>query len=83
MLDPYMQYSCGYWHDATSLEQAQINKLDLICRKLQIEPGMRLLDIGCGWGGLSAYAARHYGASVTGVTISKEQQNSHKSVVKA
>ena len=74
MLDPYMQYSCGYWHDATSLEQAQINKLDLICRKLQIEPGMRLLDIGCGWGGLSAYAARHYGASVTGVTISKEQQ---------
>ena len=74
MLDPYMQYSCGYWAEATTLEAAQQAKLDLICRKLQLEPGMKLLDIGCGWGGLSAYAAEHYGVSVTGVTISKEQQ---------
>nr|WP_314265174.1 cyclopropane fatty acyl phospholipid synthase [uncultured Moellerella sp.] len=74
MLDPYMQYSCGYWQNAATLEQAQQHKLDLICHKLQLKPGMRVLDIGCGWGGFSAYAARHYGVSVTGVTISKEQQ---------
>jgi len=74
MLDPYMQYSCGYWKDATTLEQAQVAKLDMICRKLQLEPGMTLLDIGCGWGGLAEYAARHYGVKVLGVTISAEQQ---------
>ncbi|STU73205.1 cyclopropane-fatty-acyl-phospholipid synthase [Klebsiella pneumoniae subsp. ozaenae] len=48
MLDPYMQYSCGYWKEAQSLEAAQQAKLDLICRKLELEPGMRVLDIGCG-----------------------------------
>ncbi|MEG3113131.1 MULTISPECIES: cyclopropane fatty acyl phospholipid synthase [unclassified Pantoea] len=74
MLDPYMQYSCAYWKDATTLEAAQEAKLDMICRKLQLEPGMSLLDIGCGWGGLAAYAARHYGVKVHGVTISAEQQ---------
>lgn len=74
MLDPYMQYSCAYWKDAATLEQAQEAKLKLICDKLQLQPGMTLLDIGCGWGGLSEYAARHYGVSVTGVTISAEQQ---------
>jgi len=74
MLDPYMQYSCGYWKDATTLEEAQEAKLRMICEKLQLQPGMRLLDIGCGWGGLSAYAAKHYGVSVVGVTISAEQQ---------
>ncbi|MBS7815193.1 cyclopropane fatty acyl phospholipid synthase [Wohlfahrtiimonas chitiniclastica] len=74
MLDPYMQYSCGYWKTATDLESAQRDKLELICQKLELKPGMRLLDIGCGWGGLSAYAAQHYGVCVTGVTISKEQQ---------
>lgn len=74
MLDPYMQYSCAYWKEADTLEQAQEAKLDMICRKLQLEPGMTLLDIGCGWGGLAAYAARHYGAVVHGVTISAEQQ---------
>lgn len=73
MLDPYMQYSCGYWKEADSLARAQEAKLDLICRKLQLQPGMRLLDIGCGWGGLASYAAHHYDVSVTGVTISKEQ----------
>lgn len=74
MLDPNMQYSCGYWKEATTLEQAQENKLQMICEKLQLAPGMKLLDIGCGWGGLAAYAARHYGVSVSGVTISAEQQ---------
>lgn len=74
MLDPYMQYSCGYWKEATTLEEAQEAKLKLICEKLQLKPGLRLLDIGCGWGGLSEYAARHYGVSVVGVTISAEQQ---------
>ncbi|KKI49285.1 MULTISPECIES: cyclopropane fatty acyl phospholipid synthase [Hafniaceae] len=74
MLDPYMQYSCAYWKDATTLKQAQEAKLKLICEKLQLRPGMTLLDIGCGWGGLAAYAAQNYGVSVHGVTISAEQQ---------
>ncbi|EGT0663244.1 MULTISPECIES: cyclopropane fatty acyl phospholipid synthase [Citrobacter] len=74
MLDPHMQYSCGYWKDATTLDDAQNAKLKMICEKLQLKPGMRLLDIGCGWGGLAEYAARHYGVAVEGVTISKEQQ---------
>lgn len=74
MLDPTMSYSCAYWHDANTLEQAQINKLDMICRKLELKPGESLLDIGCGWGGLAEYAAKNYGVSVTGVTVSKEQQ---------
>ncbi|QPT14595.1 cyclopropane fatty acyl phospholipid synthase [Serratia rubidaea] len=74
MLDPYMQYSCGYWKEATTLAQAQQDKLRMICEKLQLKPGMTLLDIGCGWGGLAQYAAEHYGVKVFGVTISAEQQ---------
>lgn len=74
MLDPYMQYSCAYWKDAENLEQAQLHKLDLICRKLDLKPGMSVLDIGCGWGGLAEYAAKNYHVKVTGITISKEQQ---------
>ncbi|EJH8997361.1 cyclopropane fatty acyl phospholipid synthase [Salmonella enterica] len=74
MLDPWMQYSCGYWKDARNLNEAQENKLRLICDKLQLEKGMTLLDIGCGWGGLAAYAAEYRGVKVTGVTISAEQQ---------
>ena len=73
MLDPSMSYSCGYWADARTLEDAQRAKLDLICRKLGLQPGERLLDIGSGWGGLAEYAARTYGVEVVGVTISKEQ----------
>ena len=73
MLDPHMLYSCGYWKNADCLEKAQEHKLDLICRKLNLKPGMKLLDIGCGWGGLARYAAKNYGVSVVGVTISKEQ----------
>jgi cyclopropane-fatty-acyl-phospholipid synthase len=74
MLDPQMQYSCAYWKDATTLEDAQLAKLKLICEKLQLKPGQRVLDIGCGWGGLAQYMAQHYGVSVVGVTISAEQQ---------
>jgi cyclopropane-fatty-acyl-phospholipid synthase len=74
MLDPTMSYSCAYWHEAADLEEAQRNKLDLICRKLELQPGERLLEIGCGWGGLARFAAEHYGVEVVGVTVSKEQQ---------
>ncbi|WON78749.1 cyclopropane fatty acyl phospholipid synthase [Serratia sp. UGAL515B_01] len=74
LLDRYMQYSCGYWKTATTLEEAQEAKLRMICEKLGLRPGMRVLDIGCGWGGLSAFAARNYGVSMVGVTISAEQQ---------
>lgn len=74
MLDATMTYSCAYWPEADNLETAQLQKLDLICRKLELKPGMKLLDIGCGWGGLAAHAARYYGAEVTGITISREQQ---------
>ncbi|RPJ32999.1 MAG: cyclopropane fatty acyl phospholipid synthase [Verrucomicrobiaceae bacterium] len=73
MLGPSMTYSCGYWKNAATLDEAQAAKLDLICRKLDLKPGMRLLDIGCGWGSLMAHAARHYGAQCVGITISKEQ----------
>lgn len=61
-----MAYSCGYWRHAGSLDEAQNAKLDLICRKLGLQPGMTLLDIGCGWGSLMRYAAEHYGVSCTG-----------------
>ncbi len=74
MLDPSMIYSCAYWERATDLAQAQRDKLELICRKLALKPGERLLDIGCGWGGLAEYAAKHYGVRVHGVTVSSEQR---------
>lgn len=74
MLDPQMLYSCGYWANATTLEQAQKDKLDLVCKKLELEPGMKVLDIGCGWGGMAAHAAKHFGVEVTGITVSREQK---------
>ncbi len=74
MLDPTMSYSCAYWHNAADLAEAQRNKLDLICRKLELRPGERLLEIGCGWGGLARYAAERYGVEVLGITVSREQQ---------
>ncbi len=83
MLDPFMQYSCAYWKEASTLEEAQQAKLRLICEKLQLQPGMRVLDIGCGWGGLAYFMAKHYGASVVGVTISAEQQKWHGSAARA
>ena len=73
MLDPLMVYSCAYWKDANNLADAQIAKLDLICRKIGLKKGDRILDIGCGWGSFSWYAATHYGVEVVGITISKEQ----------
>lgn len=73
MLDPYMQYSCAYWKDAHLLREAQVAKMRLICNKLQLQKGMRVLDIGCGWGGLARFAAENYGVSVDGYTVSKEQ----------
>lgn len=73
MLDRRMTYSCGYWHQATNLDQAQEAKLDLICRKLDLKPGQRVLDIGCGWGSFAKYAAEKYGVSVVGITVSQKQ----------
>ncbi len=73
MLDPTVSYSCGYWRNASSLEEAQIAKLDLICRKLHLQPGQRVLDIGCGFGGFARYAATHYSVEVVGLTVSREQ----------
>ncbi|MGO3184364.1 MAG: cyclopropane fatty acyl phospholipid synthase [Aequorivita sp.] len=75
MLDPLMVYSCGYWKGAENLTQAQENKLELICKKLQLQPGQKVLDIGCGWGGFAYYCAKYYKTKVTGITISKEQYN--------
>jgi cyclopropane-fatty-acyl-phospholipid synthase len=73
MLDKRMIYSCGYWRGVDDLDSAQEAKLDLICQKLYLEPGMRLLDIGCGWGGFARYAAQHYGVRVTGISPAIEQ----------
>lgn len=73
MLDHRMVYSCGYWRQATTLNEAQEHKLDLICRKINLKPGMRVLDIGCGWGSFAKYAAEKYGAQTLGITVSKEQ----------
>ena len=73
MLGPRMIYSCGYWKDASTLDDAQEAKLDLVCRKLGLEKGMRVLDIGCGWGGTLQFAAERYGVEGVGVTVSKEQ----------
>ncbi len=73
-LDPEMVYTCAYWPTAeTTLEQAQIAKLDLVCRKLRLQPGERMLDVGCGWGGLVIHAAQRYGVHATGVTLAEEQ----------
>ena len=73
MLGQRMVYSCGYWRDAETLDQAQEAKLDLVCRKLGLRPGMRVLDIGCGWGEALKFAAERYGVSGVGITISREQ----------
>lgn len=73
MLDKRMVYTCGYWQDVNTLDEAQEQKLDVICRKLELKPGQRVLDIGCGWGSFAKYAAEEYGAEVVGLTVSREQ----------
>jgi cyclopropane-fatty-acyl-phospholipid synthase len=73
MLDKRMQYTCAYWKNAKSLDEAQEHKLDLICKKLQLKKGDTVLELGCGWGGFARYASEKYGCKVTGYNISKEQ----------
>ncbi|WP_031068460.1 SAM-dependent methyltransferase [Streptomyces sp. NRRL S-118] len=73
VLGPSMVYSCAYWSEGGTLEEAQRDKLDLVCRKLGLKEGDRLLDVGCGWGSMALHAAREYGARVVGVTLSEEQ----------
>jgi cyclopropane-fatty-acyl-phospholipid synthase len=78
LLDPSMAYSCGYWTReggaSYGLADAQRDKLDLVCRKLGLRPGMRLLDVGCGWASLLVHAAQHYGVTAVGVTLSAQQR---------
>ena len=73
MLDKRMVYTCAYWKDAHNLDDAQEAKLDLVCRKLGLQPGMRVLDIGCGWGSFIKFAAERYGVKATGITIAEKQ----------
>ena len=73
MLDRRLAYTCAYWKDAETLDAAQEAKLDLVCRKANLEPGMKVLDLGCGWGCFAKYAAEKYGVEATGFTVSKAQ----------
>ena len=73
MLGESWSYTCGYWQNASTLDEAQRAKLDLVCRKLGLRPGMKVLELGCGWGTFARHAATHYGVEVTGYTVSKEQ----------
>jgi len=73
MLDKRMVYTCGYWENAKILDDAQEAKLDLVCRKIGLRPGMKVLDVGCGWGSFAKFAAEKYGVHITGVTVSREQ----------
>lgn len=73
MLDKRMVYTCAYWKNASTLDEAQENKLDLVCRKLNLNASDHVLDIGCGWGSFAKFAAENYGAKVTGITVSGEQ----------
>ena len=82
MLGKTMAYSCGYWKDADNLDEAQIAKFDLICRKIGLKKGDRILDIGCGWGGFLKFAAENYGAGGVGITISNEQVTLAKELCK-
>jgi cyclopropane-fatty-acyl-phospholipid synthase len=73
MLDKRMVYTCGYWKTAQTLEDAQEAKLDMVCKKIELKPGMSVLDLGCGFGSFAKFAAERYGAKVTGVTVSRKQ----------
>jgi cyclopropane-fatty-acyl-phospholipid synthase len=73
MLDKRLTYTCGYWKSAKTLDEAQEAKLDLVCKKMKLKPGMTVLDIGCGWGSFAKFAAEKYKVKVVGITVSKEQ----------
>jgi cyclopropane-fatty-acyl-phospholipid synthase len=86
LLDPHLAYSCGYWtgeDESYTLHDAQTDKLELVCRKLDLRPGMRLLDVGCGWGSLVLHAAEHHGVHVTGITLSRQQRDHVRARVEA
>ncbi len=82
MLDKRMVYTCGYWKDASNLDEAQEHKLDLVCRKLYLKPNMKVLDIGCGFGSFAKYASEKYGVEVVGVTVSEKQVELAKEICK-
>ena len=82
MLDKRMNYSCGYWKKAKNLDKAQEDKLELICKKMMLKKGMKVLDIGCGWGSFLKYAAENYGIKGVGITVSKEQVEFGKQLCK-
>jgi cyclopropane-fatty-acyl-phospholipid synthase len=73
MLDRRLNYTCAYWKNASNLDVAQEAKLDMVCKKIGLKPGMQVLELGCGWGSFAKFAAERYGAHVLGVTVSKEQ----------
>jgi cyclopropane-fatty-acyl-phospholipid synthase len=80
MLDPTMAYSCGYWKRAETLAEAQVAKYDLIAQKLGLQKGMRVLDIGCGWGGFVHHIASKYGVEAVGITLSENQAEHARAV---
>ena len=82
MLDRRMTYTCGYWETAETLDEAGEAKLEMVCRKIGLKPGHRVLDIGCGWGSFARFAAERYGAEVVGVTISPEQRQLGRELAK-
>lgn len=82
MLGPSMAYTCGYWRNATDLDQAQYHKYDLICRKLQLRPGEKVLELGCGFGGFAKYAAEKFGVSMISINISSEQMKYARQICK-
>ncbi len=82
MLDKRMQYTCAYWKDAKNLDEAQEKKLDMICKKLELKPGEKVLELGCGWGGFAKYASEKYGVEVTAYNISKEQVKYARDITK-
>jgi len=82
MLGETMAYSCGYWNKSKTLDAAQTAKLDLICKKLKLKKGQRVLDIGCGWGSFVKHASKKYGMKAVGVTVSKEQAEFAKATCK-
>ena len=82
MLDKRMVYTCGYWQNAKNLDSAQEAKLDLVCKKIGLKKGMKVLDIGCGWGSFAKFAAEKYNVKVIGITVSKEQAELGKKLCK-